>query len=62
MPTTLWRGTFRFWLSVLAADHDTRRGVRRLLVAYDDACTTTPIGLSIKRQSGTTTAFTSSTD
>jgi SAM-dependent methyltransferase len=37
MPTRLWRGTFRFWLSVLAADPDTRRGIRRLLVAYDDA-------------------------
>ena len=37
MPAKLWRGTFRFWLSVLVADPDTRRGVKRLLVAYDDA-------------------------
>ncbi len=32
----LWRGTFRFWLSVLAADRDTRRGVRNLLISHDD--------------------------
>ena len=37
MPTMLWRGTFRFWLSVLAAHPDTRRGVRELLISYDDA-------------------------
>ncbi len=33
----LWRGAFRFWLSVLAADRDTRRGVKDLLISYDDA-------------------------
>jgi SAM-dependent methyltransferase len=37
MPTLVWRGAFRFWLSVLAADPDTRRGVKDLLVSYDDA-------------------------
>jgi len=37
MPTVFWRGTFRFWLSVLAADPDTRRGVKDLLISYDDA-------------------------
>jgi ubiquinone/menaquinone biosynthesis C-methylase UbiE len=37
MPTVLWRGAFRFWLSVLAAQPDTRRGVRELLISYDDA-------------------------
>lgn len=37
MPTVLWRGAFRFWLSVLAADPDTRRGVKDLLISYDDA-------------------------
>jgi SAM-dependent methyltransferase len=37
MPTVLWRGAFRFWLSVLAAQPDTRRGVRDLLISYDDA-------------------------
>jgi len=37
MPTVLWRGAFRFWLSVLAAHPDTRRGVRELLISYDDA-------------------------
>lgn len=36
MPNLFWRGTFRFWLTVLASDPDTRRGVRRLLVAYQD--------------------------
>lgn len=37
MPTVVWRGAFRFWLSVLAADPDTRRGVKDLLISYDDA-------------------------
>ena len=37
MPTVVWRGAFRFWLSVLAADPDTRRGVKDLLVSYHDA-------------------------
>ena len=37
MPTVLWRGAFRFWLSVLAAHPDTRRGIRELLISYDDA-------------------------
>jgi len=37
MPTAVWRGAFRFWLSVLAADPNTRRGVRRLLIAHEDA-------------------------
>jgi hypothetical protein len=37
MPTSLWRGAFRFWLSVLAADPIPRRGVKDLLIAYDDA-------------------------
>jgi len=36
MPTGLWRGLFRFWLSVLAANPDRRRAVRELLVSYDD--------------------------
>jgi SAM-dependent methyltransferase len=36
MPTMLWRGAFRFWLSVLAADPDPRRGARNLLISYDD--------------------------
>lgn len=36
MPTGLWRGLFRFWLSVLAAGPDRRRAVRELLVSYDD--------------------------
>jgi SAM-dependent methyltransferase len=31
MPTRLWRGPFRFWLSVVAADPDRRRAVRELL-------------------------------
>jgi SAM-dependent methyltransferase len=37
MPTRLWRGLFRFWLSTLAADSDRRRAARELLVTYDDA-------------------------
>jgi SAM-dependent methyltransferase len=36
MPTRAWRGLFRFWLSVLAANPDRRRAVRELLVSYDD--------------------------
>jgi SAM-dependent methyltransferase len=36
MPVSLWRGLFRFWLSVLASSPDRRRGVRELLVSYDD--------------------------
>src|SRR5207253_7920635 len=36
MPARPWRGLFRFWLSVLAADADRRRAVRELLVTYDD--------------------------
>jgi SAM-dependent methyltransferase len=36
MPTGLWRGMFRFWLSVLAADPNRRSAVRELLVSYDD--------------------------
>lgn len=36
MPTGLWRGLFRFWLSVLAASPNRRRAVRELLVVYDD--------------------------
>jgi SAM-dependent methyltransferase len=35
-PTWAWRPTFRFWLSVLAADPDRRRSVRELLITYDD--------------------------
>jgi SAM-dependent methyltransferase len=36
MPTRPLRGVFRFWLSVLAADPDSRRAVRELLTSYDD--------------------------
>jgi SAM-dependent methyltransferase len=36
MPIGLWRGIFRFWLSVLAAYPDKRRAVRELLTSYDD--------------------------
>lgn len=36
MPARLWRGIFRFWLSVLAADPDRRRAARELLTSYDD--------------------------
>jgi SAM-dependent methyltransferase len=36
MPTRLWRGLFRFWLSVVAADPDKRRAARELLTSYDD--------------------------
>ena len=36
MPTWLWRGLFRFWLSVVAANPDPRRSVRELLRTYDD--------------------------
>lgn len=31
MPAWLWRGPFRFWLSVVAADPDPRRAARELL-------------------------------
>jgi SAM-dependent methyltransferase len=36
MPIGLWRGLFRFWLSVLAAYPDKRQAVRELLSSYDD--------------------------
>jgi SAM-dependent methyltransferase len=36
MPSFLWRGLFRFWLSVVAAHPDKRRAVRELLTSYDD--------------------------
>lgn len=36
MPTRLWRGVFRFWLSTLAADPDRKRAARELLLVYDD--------------------------
>jgi SAM-dependent methyltransferase len=36
MPVRVWRGLFRFWLSVVAAHPDRRRAVRELLRAYDD--------------------------
>ncbi|TML72466.1 MAG: class I SAM-dependent methyltransferase [Actinobacteria bacterium] len=36
MPVRVWRGLFRFWLSVLAAQPDKRRAVRELLTSYDD--------------------------
>ena len=36
MPTPLWRGLFRFWLSVVASDSDKRRAARELLTSYDD--------------------------
>lgn len=36
MPIRVWRGLFRFWLSVLVANPDRRRAVRELLVTYDD--------------------------
>jgi len=36
MPTRLWRGLFRFWLSTLAADPDRKWAARELLEAYDD--------------------------
>jgi SAM-dependent methyltransferase len=36
MPTSLWRGLFRFWLSVVASDSDKRRAARELLTSYDD--------------------------
>jgi SAM-dependent methyltransferase len=36
MPARIWRGLFRFWLSVVAAHPDRRRAVRELLCAYDD--------------------------
>jgi SAM-dependent methyltransferase len=36
MPVRLWRGLFRFWLSVLATHPDRRRAVRELLETYDD--------------------------
>jgi SAM-dependent methyltransferase len=36
MPTPVWRGLFRFWLSVVAADPDKRRAARELLRSYDD--------------------------
>src|SRR5919197_867838 len=36
MPTRLWRGLFRFWLSVVASDPDKRRAARELLRSYDD--------------------------
>jgi SAM-dependent methyltransferase len=39
MPARAWRGLFRFWLSVLAANPDRRRAVRELLVTYDDVYT-----------------------
>src|SRR5436309_13610818 len=37
MLTRLWRGAFRLWLSVLAANPDPRRAVRELLICHDDA-------------------------
>jgi SAM-dependent methyltransferase len=36
MPLRVWRGLFRFWLSVLASQPDRRRAVRELLISYDD--------------------------
>jgi SAM-dependent methyltransferase len=36
MPIRLWRGLFRFWLSVLVAYPDKRWAVRELLTSYDD--------------------------
>ena len=36
MPVWIWRPTFRFWLSVLAARKDKRSAVRELLITYDD--------------------------
>jgi SAM-dependent methyltransferase len=36
MPALLWRGLFRFWLSVVASDPDKRRAARELLTSYDD--------------------------
>ena len=36
MPVWLWRPLTRFWLSVLRSDPDRRRGVRELLITYDD--------------------------
>lgn len=36
LPYRPWRGFFRFWLSVVAANPDRRAAVRNLLESYDD--------------------------